>query len=127
MINRLLEPLWTVWEVPLNWSIFASNLEISRSFLVLANVKKTNLMKENGLILYKGKVYLKRGRKELNLDWFETYQEAVDMKKEKRLAPTMFPNEQANHPLNYTARVLPHQNDTGGFYIALLRKKEEKV
>ena len=39
----------------------------------------------------------------------------------------MFPNEKAGHPLHYTARVLPHQNDTGGFYIAVFRKKEDKV
>jgi len=73
------------------------------------------------------KVYLKRGRKEYNQDWFETYQQAVDAKRERRLLATMFPNEKAGHPLHYTARVLPHQNDTGGFYIAVFRKKEDKV
>lgn len=49
------------------------------------------------------------------------------MKRNDKITNSMFPNNSQNNPLERTVRILPHQNDTGGFYIALFRKKSNKV
>jgi hypothetical protein len=40
-----------------------------------------------------------------------------------KVDPTMFPDAQSNgFPLHRCMRVLPHHQDTGGFFIAVLQK-----
>ena len=44
----------------------------------------------------------------------------------KYLKPTMFANGE-NSELTKTVRIMPHDQDTGGFYLALFRKTKEQV
>jgi len=60
---------------------------------------------------------------------YENVGEVRDRHK-KRLVPSLFPptpEEASRFALERTMRILPHHNDTGGFFVALLRKKPEPV
>ena len=40
-----------------------------------------------------------------------------------KLTPSMFPDDlSASMPLERCVRILPHQNDSGGFFVAVLQK-----
>ena len=63
--------------------------------------------------------------KQAGLIYYETH-DSVPANAQKRIRPTVFPptNSDDMH-LDRCLRVLPHDNDTGGFFVALLRKKNE--
>ena len=42
-----------------------------------------------------------------------------------KLAPSMYADPEPRYPLERCLRVLPHHNDTGGFFVAVLRKTSE--
>jgi hypothetical protein len=53
--------------------------------------------------------------------WYGSWEEAALVG--HKLSPTMFPSdEKAALPLERCMRFLPHHNDTGGFFVAVLEK-----
>lgn len=49
----------------------------------------------------------------------------LDSKEKGKIASSMFPpteDEEKWMNLNYSFRILPHKNNSGGFYVAILRK-----
>lgn len=56
-----------------------------------------------------------------NLDGYTSFEEVPD-KWKTQVRPQMFPVGDANHHLERCLRLLPHQQDTGGFFIAILEK-----
>ena len=42
-----------------------------------------------------------------------------------KLAPSMYAEAEPKHPLERCLRVLPHHNDSGGFFVAVLHKTAE--
>ncbi|KAL4422857.1 hypothetical protein ABPG75_009054 [Micractinium tetrahymenae] len=55
--------------------------------------------------------------------WYTNWEEG---KEGFKLDPTMFPDEQSDAmPLHLCMRFLPHHQDTGGFFVAVLRKVRE--
>ena len=72
-----------------------------------------------------GLVYMKRGNKELNQDWFKNYEEVIEKKRTDNIKKTMFAEySEKNNSLHFTARILPNQNNTGGFYLAMFQRKK---
>eukprot|EP00977_Amphora_coffeiformis_P016342 scaffold5017_cov171-Amphora_coffeaeformis.AAC.31 len=72
-------------------------------------------------------VHLMECAKQTGLIYYENY-ESVPVESQKRLKPTVFPPPDADKMhLERCLRVLPHDNDTGGFFVALLRKKNDPV
>lgn len=56
--------------------------------------------------------------------WYGDFSEVPDSK-QKEIRPTMFPPEMAEkYSLNRCMRLLPHYQDTGGFFVAVLAKKK---
>lgn len=56
--------------------------------------------------------------------YYSSWEEAKDVG--HRLEPTMFPTEEkAKLPLHRCMRFLPHHQDTGGFFVAVLEKVAE--
>lgn len=56
--------------------------------------------------------------------WYDTWDKASVLG--YKLDPTMFPcPEKAALPLERCMRILPHQQDTGGFFVAVLQKVSE--
>lgn len=52
--------------------------------------------------------------------------ESIPNKEKRRFRPTMFPPKDMNEfPLEYCMRFLPHDQDTGGFFVAVLEKVSE--
>ena len=68
---------------------------------------------------------------EVTLRWYGTYEDAVDAKMPSA-SPTMWPRPQHHERggrdlhLERCARFLPHDQDTGGFFVALLRRRLSK-
>lgn len=64
---------------------------------------------------------------EVSLRWYDTYEQAVAAGM-PAAAPTMWPpatqKEAKKLHLERCARFLPHDQDTGGFFVALLRRRE---
>lgn len=61
-------------------------------------------------------------------EWFTSWEEAEEKVRAKslRVDPTMFPSsETAELPLQHTMRFLPQDQDTGGFFVAVLEKVAE--
>ena len=53
--------------------------------------------------------------------WYESWEEAQD--KSYKLDPSMFPSpSKAKLPLERCMRFLPHHQDTGGFFVCVLKK-----
>eukprot|EP00854_Cymbomonas_tetramitiformis_P023026 gene23026-27861_t len=58
--------------------------------------------------------------------WQDEYLQDKADKMEKNIVPSMFPSEEkAKLPLERCMRFLPHQQDTGGFFVAVLQKVRE--
>jgi hypothetical protein len=60
--------------------------------------------------------------------WYSSWEEAEPqiVARGANFDPTMFPNEQtASLPLSRCMRFLPHHQDTGGFFVAVLEKERE--
>lgn len=54
-------------------------------------------------------------------NWYEKYEDAKD--KVRSIRPSMFPPENAEkYNLNRCMRLLPHHQDTGGFFVAVIKK-----
>ena len=52
-----------------------------------------------------------------------TYEDALKLNLDNRIVESEFPKEDVkNMNMHYTMRILPHQNNTGGFYIAHFKK-----
>ena len=66
-----------------------------------------------------------------NLDWFNTFAEVPPKLHNGRMLPTMFANTAAGSDrakqLAKCLRLLPHDNDSGGFFVCVLRRKESAV
>ena len=75
-----------------------------------------------------GKVYCKHKKKDDPANWLSSYEEAEKFKLTDKVHKTMFCDKStiSEHHLERTVRILPHHNNTGGFYLALIHKKMVK-
>lgn len=55
--------------------------------------------------------------------WYDTFEDITNPKHIKSIAPTMFCEGAKEHNLQYCMRVYPHQQNTGGFFICVMQKK----
>ena len=56
--------------------------------------------------------------------WYEKFEDVEDPKHKKSVAPTMFPTDAEKHNLERCMRVYPHDQNTGGFFICVIERKE---
>lgn len=57
--------------------------------------------------------------------WYCSYDEVPEDIKGNRIAESMFPAKDLPHDLTRTLRMVPIDNDSGGFFIAVLRKTQD--
>ncbi|KAI1243167.1 tRNA (cytosine(34)-C(5))-methyltransferase, partial [Lamprotornis superbus] len=101
-----------------NEAVIASLLEKSQGALELADVSSElpGLKRMPGIT--KWKVMLKDGQ------WFEEWKD-VPSNRQTQIRPTMFPvkDEEKLKAMNLERWILPHHQNTGGFFVAVLIKK----
>jgi len=88
--------------------------------LVDLSTKLPGLVRQQGLSTWKVS--------DIHGNILESMEDVRDRHK-KRFLPSLFPpntEEAKRMNLNYAIRVLPHHNDTGGFFVALLKKNRKK-
>jgi tRNA (cytosine34-C5)-methyltransferase len=60
--------------------------------------------------------------------YLKCYKDYAEVKENHRIKESMFPpseEEAARMNLQYSMRILPHDQNSGGFFVALLRKTED--
>jgi len=59
-----------------------------------------------------------------NGTWYEKFEDITNPKHLKSISPTMFPTDAEKHNLQHCMRVYPHDQNTGGFFICVIERKE---